>query len=140
MTIEFQTPAEAFIAVAWVVCTADKCGSPEERDYLYEQVRHLDIFEHCDRLDFEHRMGLAFNKIFHTLPCEESALTDEGVECVIHAVNKIIGPDQRVELFRMACGLAAVDALSEREKALLAQFQEGFGIEAKVAREILGTE
>jgi hypothetical protein len=138
MTIEFNTPAEAFIAVAWAVCTADKCGTKEERDYLYEQVRHLDIFEHCDRVEFGNLMGLAYNKIFHTLPCEESALTDEGIECLIQAVNKILTPNQRVEVFRMACGLAGADTVSEREGALLERLRDGFWIDPEVAKGILG--
>jgi hypothetical protein len=138
MMIEFRNPAEAFIAVAWAVCTADKCGTEGERDYLYDQVRNLDIFEHCSREDFEHMIGLAYNKVFHTLPCEESVLTAEGVEYLINAVNKALGPELRVEVFKMACGLAQVDTIGEPERTLLGRLQEGFGIEPKVAREILG--
>ena len=52
MAIEFRGPTEAFAAVAWVVCTADKHGSVEERDFLYGQVQNLDI-KNYNRVEFQ---------------------------------------------------------------------------------------
>jgi hypothetical protein len=137
MTIKLQRPTEAFAALAWVVCTADKLGSVEERDFLYEQVRNLEIFKGHDRIEFQYLLGATFIKVFQTHPGGESSLTEQGVDSLIQAVNATLSPELRVEAFRMAIGLARADELCDAEEALLEQLRRGLEIDDTVAQDIL---
>ena len=138
MTIKFQRPTEAFAAVAWVVCTADKHGSVEERGFLYEQAHNLDIFKNYGRVEFQYLLGATFIRIFQALPNGEVSITELGVKRLVRAVNEILSPELRVEAFKMAIGLARADKLCDEEKILLQQLQRGLGIDDTVAQDILG--
>lgn len=138
MAIKFRRPTEAFAAVAWVVCTADKLGSLEERDFLYEQVQGLEVFENYGLVEFQNLFGATFNRVFQTLPHGDLSVTKQGVESLIQAVNEVLNPELRVEAFEMAVGLANADNLCDEEKIMLEQLQHGLEIDDKVAQDILG--
>ncbi len=138
MAIEFRRPTEAFAAVAWVVCTADKLGSMEERDFLYEQVQDLNVFENYSLVEFQNLLGATFNRVFQTLPNAELSISEGGVESLIQAVREVSSPELRVEAFEMAVGLANADNLCDEEITLLGQLQRGLEIDDKVAQDILG--
>ena len=138
MAIEFRGPTEAFAAVAWVVSTADKFGSMEERDFLYEQVQGLEVFEHYGLIEFQNLLGASFNRVFQTLPHDDYSVTKQGVESLSRAINEVLNPELRVEALKMAVGLANADNLCDEEKTMLEQLQHGLEIDDKVAQDILG--
>ncbi len=138
MAIEFRGPTEAFAAVAWVVSTADKFGSREERDHLYEQVQGLKVFENYGLVEFQNLFGATFNRVFQTLPHDDYSVTKQGVEILIQSVNGVLNPELRVEALKMAVGLANADNLCDEEKTMLEQLQHGLEIDDKGAQDILG--
>ena len=138
MAIEFRGPTEAFAAVFWVVCTADKLGSMEERDFLYEQVQGLKVFENYGLVEFQNLFGATFNRVFQTLPHDDYSVTKQGVEILIQAFNGVLNPELRVEALKMAVGLANADNLCDEEKTMLEQLQHGLEIDDKGAQDILG--
>ena len=140
VTIELRRPAEAFAAVAWVVCAADKLGSTEEQRLLYEQVQNLDIFKGFGPLEFQYLLGATFNRVFRTLPNGELSIREQGVEGLIQAVNETLSPELRVEALEMAIGLARADGLCDEENALLEQLQHGLEIDERTAQGILGRQ
>lgn len=110
----------------------------EERDFLYEQVQGLEVFEHYGLVEFQNLFGALFNRVFRTLPHEDYSVTKLGVESLIQAVNEVLCPEPRVEALRMAVGLANVDSLCDEEKTMLEQLQRGLQVGDLVAQDILG--
>ena len=137
MTIKLRKPTEAFAAIAWVVCSADKLGSRQELEFLYEQAQTLAIFEDCSLVEFQNLLGATFNQLFQTLPNGELVIPEQDVESVIQAVNKALTPQLRMDAFKMAVGLAYADNLCDVEKSMLDQLQVGLEIDDTVAQDIL---
>lgn len=137
MPIRFTRPSEALAAVVWAVCTADQIGSAEERSFIYQQVRSHAVFEDFTLLEFQHLLGATFIRLFQPLPNGELAITEDGVENLIQAVDEVLAPQMRLEAFEMAVGLASADNLCDGERSLLERLQQGLEIDNPAAQRIL---
>ena len=140
MTIKFERPEEAFASIAWIVVAADKHGSIEQRNFLYQQVKDLDIFKNYSRVEFSQLLGATFVRICQIFPNGDSSGTGKRINSLISSVNKVLSPKLRMEAFKMAVGLAYADGLCNEEKILLEHFQQGFAINEEMTQEILETE
>ena len=129
MIVHLQTPQEAFAAVAWLVCSADKSGSSAELRFLYEQVHHLALFAHCTMIEFQELLGATFSKLFQALPSGELTIPETHVKSLIAEINALLSPELRVEAYKMAEALAAVDTICAVEIALLARLRDGLAID-----------
>jgi hypothetical protein len=138
MTIEFEDPTEAFAAVATVVIATDELGTMNERDFLFEQVKNLDMFNSYDQAEFTKLLGDAIEKVYETLPLDGLSITEQGIESLVQAIREVLRPELRVQAFKMAFGLARADKLCDEEKTMLEQLQRGLAIDAQVAQDILG--
>jgi hypothetical protein len=124
MTFKFETPPEAFAAIAWVVCAADKQGSIEERTFLYDHVQNLDVFKNYSLVEFQ----ILFNRVFQILPNGELFITNRSIRSIIQGAKDALSPDLQVEVFKMAIGLAHADKSCDVEESLLEQLRHGLGI------------
>jgi hypothetical protein len=138
MTIRFDGPTEAFAAVATTVVATDKLGTMDERDFLFEQVKNLDLFKGYDKAEFTKLLSDTTDKVYGTLPTDGTSITKQGVESLVEAVKEVLDPEMRVEVFRMAIGLVRSDKSSDEERTLLGQLQRGLEIDDGVAQDILG--
>ena len=132
MITTLNTPTEAFAAVAWLICSADKIGSAEEQQFLYEQVKHLDIFEGCTLVEFQELLGTAFNRLFHDAADGELTIAPEEVASLIQSIKERLPPAHRVAVYEMAMGLAKADGLCAVEQSMLDQLRDGLKIDNSV--------
>ena len=129
MTVHLRTPREAFAAVAWLVCSADKRGSSAEFRFLYEQVQGLAIFQGCDRVEFQQLLGTTFSKLFQALPTGELTIPEDQVKSLIAEIRALLSPELQVEAYKMAEALAAVDTVCTVEATILARLRDGLAID-----------
>ena len=137
MKIKFEKPVEAFAAIAWIIIAADKNGSIEERDFLYQRIKGLDVFINYRLAEFSQLLGATFLKIF---PKDEYSIAEESVDSLIASARNVLSLKLRMDAFEMAVGLANADGICDEEKILLKQLQNGFAIDVKTAQRILNTE
>ena len=130
MTVHLCTPQEAFAAVAWLICSADKTGSSEELRFLYEQVQGLDIFQEYGPVEFQQLLGTTFSKLFQALPATgELTIPESQVKNLITEIHTLLSPALQVEAYKMAEALAAVDTVCVVEATILARLRDGLAID-----------
>lgn len=128
-TFKFNTSAEAFAAVAWVICTADGFGSVEERNFLFEHIQSHDIFRDLSSVEFQMLLGTMFIRLFPAYPDGEFSITEEGGAGLIDAIGEALTPELRMEAWRMAVGLAYSDEFCDVEKTLLEQLRHAWELD-----------
>src|SRR5262245_40358851 len=64
MSITFDTPAEAFLAVAAVAIAADGVGSMVERKFLFERIKGMDLFQGYAATEFESLMNGITHRVY----------------------------------------------------------------------------
>ena len=114
---------------------ADGKGTPEERDFLYNNLHEMDIFREYDPVQFSQRMGTVNTKIFDCLQNDGTSFTHEGIDDFVQSAKNVISPDLYSDLFNLAVKIAHLDGLNEKERKVIDQLQTGFGIDAKTAEE-----
>lgn len=128
MTVHLHTPKEAFAAVAWLVCSADKTGSPAELRFLYDQVSKLAIFENQDLVEFQNLFGATFSKLFQTLPTGELSIPEPDIEKLIGEIHDLLSPELRIAAYEMATALASVDLICVVEENMIERLRKGLAI------------
>ena len=89
MNITFENPAEAFAAIATVVISADKIGTLEEKKFLFENVKGLDIFEEYNDDEFVKLMVTVNKKVYQILPLYNFAMSQEGIFQLCSAITEV---------------------------------------------------
>ncbi len=135
MQIEFDSPEDAFAAIAWIIVTADNTGSDEELDYLGGRLRDLTIFKKYDEDAFKSLIGTVLGQI-------ESCITRSGTlaaqfSYIGYAASKALNPDQRLIAFDMAVELAFTDGICTQEQAALNDLQFCLSIDKPQADQIV---
>jgi DNA phosphorothioation-dependent restriction protein DptG len=125
MSTQFKNPAEAFAALATVTVAADQVCTMQERRTLFEQTRHLDVFQDLDQAAFARLLEDTVESVYSTLPWDESSVTPQGIAALVEAARAVLSPELRGEAFGMALGLARADQLCDQELALLDQLRRG---------------
>jgi tellurite resistance protein len=127
MSITFDTPAEAFLAVAAVAIAADGVGSMVERKFLFERIKGMDLFQSLALAEFESMMNGITHRVYESLPTQDMAITPQGIAALIKAAQGVLSADQQKAVVKMATELCHADGLSDEEKLLLEQLERGFG-------------
>ena len=129
MDIQFDRTTEAIAAITWVICTADKVGSAEERNFIFEQTRRMAAFQGMSYTEFSNLLGATRSKLFNTLPNNGDCLARPGVEAVIQSVGTILDAPQKAQVFDMAVNLAHSDRLHANETEILELMKIEFGLD-----------
>ena len=137
MIINFERTEDAYLAVAWAVISADKAGSLQERSFLHDNVKAIDVFEDYTDTQFSDMVGSSYIRAKESFLIEGVPLSDEVAENLIKAVKEAVKEDLWLSIYDMACGLACSDELQESEMAFVKQLQSGFDIQDDVAQAIL---
>lgn len=138
MSIKFEKPAEAFVAIASVLIAADKVGTLDERDYLFNHLHSMDLFSGYDKNAFSSLLGEVTSKVWDSLPTENHSLTPLGFETLVVAVDAALTPKYKAEAYKMAWGLVCCDGACDDEKQLLERIRQGLKIDEQTARSVHG--
>lgn len=128
MTIQFENNAEAFASVAIVVAAADNISSPEEQAFLFQKLKHIDIFSDYDEAGFAALLGNVVEKVYSTLPIAELSITEEGLAILCQALCEVLDANLRLAAYSMAVGLIRSDEATQEEIALLAGLHTGLDL------------
>jgi hypothetical protein len=123
MSVNFANDREAVLAVLSLVIGADDVGSLEERDFLLQRVKTLELFADVSQGEFNKLLGGVTEQVYDSLPQEDGVLTAAGVDQLLGAAQKALNPALREELVRIAGELSDADGASGEESALLAQLK-----------------
>ena len=128
MSIKFEQPIQAVVAVAAVVIGADGVGSLEERNALFCKVKDLDVFKGVSEGDFRKLLNDMTDRLFGALPAEDGVFTGQAIDQLASAAKAVLTPQQCTATHQMAQMLAATDGQKQAEQSLLAQLQRGLGV------------
>lgn len=137
MIINFERTEDAYLAVAWAVISADKAGSLQERSFLHDNIKAIDVFKEYNDVQFSDMVGSSYIRAKETFLIEGSTLSAEIAESLIKAVKEAASEDLWLSIYDMACGLACSDELDESEIIFMKQLQAGLNIDDDVAKKIL---
>jgi hypothetical protein len=126
MSIQLESPAEAFLAIAAVAIGADSVGSMSERDFLYKHVNAMDVFKGVQPTDFAKLLGTVTERVYASLPQEDMAITTKGVQTLVAAARSVLSPEQQKAAVKMASDLCAADGESPSETSLIKELELGF--------------
>lgn len=127
MSIKFNEPVEAAVAVAALVIGADGVGSLEERNALFGKVKNLDVFKGITEGDFRRLLNETTDRLFSELAMKDGAFEHRAIDDLASAAQAVLLPEQCGAVYRMAVQLAAADGQGQQEKALLDQLRSGLG-------------
>jgi len=128
MSIKFEQPIQAVVAVAAVVIGADGVGSLEERNALFGKVKNLDVFKGVSEGDFRKLLNETTDSLYSALPTEDGVLTGKAIDQLASAAKAVLSPQQCAAAHQMAQMLAAADGQEQKEQSLLDQLRRGLGV------------
>jgi tellurite resistance protein len=128
MSIKFEQPVQAVVAVAAVVIGADGVGSLEERNALFGKVKNLDVFKGVSEGDFRKLLNDTTDRLYGALQTEDGVLTGQAVDEIAAAAKAVLTPQQCTVCHQMALMLAAADGQEQTEQSLLDQLRRGLGV------------
>lgn len=137
MSFRVENPAEAFAIIATLVRAADKIGSRQEKDYIFERAKSLDIFKDYDDQQFRELFTTVNQEVFISESTENLSVSDEEIMELCAEIKKVLTKDNIIEAYTMACELACSDRLLQVERNLLDRLQDNLDIDAGVASNIL---
>ena len=136
MSINFERPEDAYLAIAWAVLVADKVGSIQERNFMHSDVKGLALFNDYSEEEYSNMVGAMYMKANQTFLDEEGVLIEERVPELIAAVKECINDEDCLEVYKMAVGIACADELGKEEIKLLSKLQAGLNIDENIANEV----
>ncbi len=136
--MKIETPAEACAALAVMMVAADELGTDEERQFLFQTVAALPMFEDLDGSEFMALIADTTAALYSTLPTAGGRLSPDGVGQLVEMICAALPADQRVEALEAAVGLAAADGIVSGEALLLQRLCEGLEIDDGVKARLLG--
>ena len=137
--MKIRTPAEACATLAALIVAADDQGTLEEREYLYEKVAALPIFEGLDRAQFSQLMSDTTAGLHASFASEGRLMSSEDVGRVVQMIRDALPADRRVEVLEAAVGLARTDGVVSLEALLLQRLCEGLDIDPESRDRLLGS-
>src|SRR5690242_8362216 len=75
MSLKFEKNSEAFLSVLTLVVGADQVGSLAERDFLFQKVKGISIFENPSPADFSKLLGRVTDAVYSKLPQKDGVIT-----------------------------------------------------------------
>ena len=128
MSIKFEQPVQAFVAVAAAVVGADGVGSLEERNALFGKVKNLKVCEGLSEAEFKKLLNEMTDRVFSTVSPDATGLGPETIDAIAAAAKAVLSPEQRKDVQRMASEISGGDGEGQEEKALLDRLARGLGI------------
>ena len=119
MPVKFANESEAFLSVLTLVAGADQSGSLEERDFLFKQVKDLPIFGNPSTADFSKLLGKVTDAVYSGVAQQDGEFTAAGIDGLLADVKKMLSPELRKSLVRIAGELCDTDGTGASEVALL---------------------
>lgn len=135
--MKIETPAEACAALAVMIVAADEVGTVEEREFLFETVRSLPMFEGMDRAGFTDFVTSMTQRMFTSLPMQGSRISSDGVRDLLGMIREALPAERRVEALEVAVGLAQADGVECVEALLLQRLCEELEIGSEAAQRLL---
>lgn len=126
MSIKFDSPAEAILAIAAVAIGADGVGTMSERDFLYKRVEAMDVFKGIAPADFAKLIGTVTDRVYAALPMENTAITAKGVQMLVEAARLVLSTEQQKAAVRMVGELSASDDVNAMERNFVQELERGF--------------
>jgi|RhiMethySRZTD1v2_1073278.scaffolds.fasta_scaffold07270_3 tellurite resistance protein len=128
MSIKFEQPVQAFVAVAAAVVGADGVGSLEERNALFGKVKNLKVFEGLSEAEFKKLLNEMTDRVFSTVSADATGLAPETIDAIAAAAKAILSPEQRKDVQKMAVEISGADGQGQEERALLDRLARGLGV------------
>ena len=125
MSMDFDSPAEAFAAIAGLVIGADAVGSLRERDYLFGEVRSLGVFAGLDDAQYATLVADVVGRLVDEFGTEEGTLVPTAADDVAAGARAVLDDDRRFQALGMARSLAGVDAADVAEGDVLERLRVG---------------
>jgi tellurite resistance protein len=138
MPMKIETPAEACAALAAIIVAADELGTIEERNFLFETVRALPIFEGLDQRQFTELMADTTASLYDSLPTDGGRVSSDGVGRLVDLIRDALPADRRAEALEAAVGLAKSDGVASVEALLLQRLCEGLDLDDDDSKKLLG--
>ena len=126
MTLKLSSPAEATLAIAAVAVGADGVGSMSERDFLYKNLKEMDVLKGLAPAEFTALLGSVTEKVYSSLPIEGVAISPKGIQMLVDAARSVLSSEQQAAALKMAGQLCASDGVSAPEKSLIQELEKGF--------------
>lgn len=125
MSMDFESAAEAFAAIAGLVIGADAVGSLRERDYLFGDVRSLGVFAGLDDAQYAALVADVVGRLVDEFGTEEGVLAPAAADEVAAGARAVLDDDRRFQALGMARSLAGVDAGDAFEDDVLERLRVG---------------
>ena len=125
MSIKFEQPVEAFLAVASVAIGADGIGSLEERNALFGRVKNLDVFKSLSESEFRKLLGDVTDRVYTSLPMDDGTFSSQAIDELVSASKAVLSVEQQKAAYEMAVDLCGVDEQAQAESAFLEQLKRG---------------
>jgi hypothetical protein len=125
MSIKFEQPVEAFLAVASVAIGADGIGSLEERNALFGRVKNLDVFKSMSESEFRKLLGDVTDRVYTSLPMDDGTFSSQAIDELVSASKAVLSAEQQKAAYEMAVDLCGVDEQAQAESAFLEQLKRG---------------
>jgi len=132
MPFNFESPAEAYAAIALLVVGADGVGSSEERAFLFGEFGTARVFEGQDAEDFATLLGKLAGRMYDEAADHGTPGSVESVSEVCAGAREVLDEGECQELFSLAVDVAYSDGMHVRERAILHEILTGLGIDAEV--------
>ncbi len=128
MQLKIEKPEEVFVAVAATTICVDQVGTLDERRFLFDKVRKLDVFDSYEDSQFSALVNQITEMVAGSLITEECTISDEGLKWLCDHARALLEDQELKLLFEMAVDLGSSDALQSGEKSFLEQLKVGLGI------------
>lgn len=126
--MHFSNEAEAFLAIAALVISADKVGTAAERKQLFDHIGAMQPFKGMNPSQFNGMMADVNAKLFATEDAIDDLMKPAGISQFSSAVKGALPGDRVETAMKMACELAIADGLLRIERGLLEQLATGLGM------------
>lgn len=128
----FSDEAEVFAALMSAVIAVDGTYSVDEMRMVWNEIETMEIFSGRSYGDIEAKVFGHFDK----KPSEPTPFDDKDLETIMLSAKKMLGPELRLEAYRMAVKIAHSDKnlegfnvdVKEVEQALLDRIKAAFEI------------
>jgi len=137
MAFKLENPSEAYAAVSLLITGADGVGTLDERQFLFEKLRVVDVFSGHDDESMRNLLGTLTGRMISDLPNDGVALTSDAVQILCDSAKQLLDEDQCCNAFSLAANLACCDGLEKIERNLLNQIADGLDVNKAEAQSVM---
>jgi hypothetical protein len=128
MALNFENDREAFLGVLSLVVAADQVGSLAERDFLFDRLIKVDLFQGMTKQEVGKLLGRVTENVYDSLSNDGASITPAGIEQLLEAAKSKLGTSQGATLVQVATELSKADDGSAEELALIDQIKQRLGV------------